>query len=164
MNEENFYKPYEDGVLAVNFKEYPEETGTELGYQLIQLIENPKGSAFHQLQAWRKLGKKLLKFMKGQNDIIQLQKKATKRIYDSASEKNYKRWTPEEEETLIELATRSNVSLVELATTFGRTPSAIQTKLTNLVGLKRVDRKVVGRFIGNLNGEHVEGFVDGIIN
>lgn len=160
----NFYDPREDGILALNKNELNNETGAELARQLLQLLEEPKGSAFHQLQAWKKLGKKLYRFMKNQDDLIQLQKKESQRIFESTTEKKYKRWTPEEEKTLIDMVTQPDMTLVKLATMFGRTPSAIQAKLTNLVGLKRVDRKIAGKFVGNLNGEHVEGFVDGIIN
>lgn len=160
----DFYNPREDGILALNEKEFNNETGYELERQLLQLLEEPKGSAFHQLQAWKKLGKKLHKFMLNQNDIIQLQNKEHQRIYGLSTEKKYKRWTPEEESNLIEMVTQPNMTLVELSTMFGRTPSAIQAKLTNLVGLKRVDRKIAGKFVGNLNGEHLEGFIDGIIN
>jgi hypothetical protein len=160
----DFYNPREDGILAFNKNELTDETGMEIERQLLQLLEEPKGSAFHQLQAWKKLGKKLHKFMKNQNDIIQASVKESQRIYGSTTEKKYKRWTPEEENTLIELVTQPDMTLVQLSTMFGRTPSAIQAKLTNLVGLKRVDRRIAGKFVGNLNGEHVEGFVDGIIN
>lgn len=79
--------------------------------------------------------------------------------------KKNKRWTPEEDEMLIEYLCLENEppSQVELALAFGRTPAAIKTRVSHLVGIGRISQKVAGRFIGTINGEEIEGRIEGTV-
>ena len=63
---------------------------------------------------------------------------------------------------LIELAT-TNMSMLELSTTMGRTPSSIKTRLSVLVGKERLSQEIAGKFLGLLNGNIVDGEISGIL-
>ena len=78
--------------------------------------------------------------------------------------KKNKRWTPEEDEMLIEyLCLGETPSQVELALAFGRTPSAIKTRVSQLVGIGRLSQQIAGKFIGTIDGEQVEGKIVGTV-
>ena len=48
-----------------------------------------------------------------------------------------------------------------VASLFGRTPSAIASRVSYLVGIERVSQEIAGRFVGTLNGQHIHGMIDG---
>lgn len=87
--------------------------------------------------------------------------KIANRAIESTTERSGKKWTVEEDEVLIELASRDNATPMSIATEMGRSPGAIQSRLSQLVGIGRVSQEIAGRFIGTLNGEHVAGIIDG---
>lgn len=64
---------------------------------------------------------------------------------------NHKRWSKSDENLLIDLVCKGD-SIRTIATIFHRSPSAIQTKITSLVGVKRLSQQVAGKFIGTANG------------
>lgn len=83
---------------------------------------------------------------------------------DQVGERSRKRWTEEEDNLLIEMAVADGTTTVELARVFGRTPGAIQSRITYLVGIERLSSKVAGRFIGTIDGEQAEVEIDGIVS
>lgn len=85
------------------------------------------------------------------------------RMGDGIGERGGKRWSQEEDEMLIEMAARDDYTIIKLARAFGRTPGAIQSRISMLVGINKISAKVAGRFIGTLNGEHVEGDISGVL-
>lgn len=93
------------------------------------------------------------------NDLI----RQNDRFYSSKAEKDKKRWTEEEDNALIEKACYPDTSLLQLSIDFGRTTSAIQSRLTYLVGVKRISKPVVGRFFGKADGKDVEMYLDGTV-
>lgn len=85
------------------------------------------------------------------------------RMDELVGERNRKRWTPEEDELLIERAARDGETTVSLSRAFGRTPGAIQTRISYLVGINRLSQNVAGRFVGTVDGKQVEGNIDGVV-
>lgn len=85
------------------------------------------------------------------------------RMGDGIGDRGRKRWTYEEDEALIDMAARDDVNIIDLSREFGRTPSAIKTRISHLVGIERITTEVAGRFIGNLNGVFTEGTIDGTV-
>lgn len=72
-----------------------------------------------------------------------------------------RRWTAEQDDALVDFACRDDATMVGLAVNFQRTPAAIASRLTYLVGVARLSRHVVGRITGYLDGEPVSGVFDG---
>ena len=77
---------------------------------------------------------------------------------------NNKRWTKEEDEFLIEsICEEDPVSLPILASGMGRSETAVQTRISYLVGVKRLSQQVAGKFIGMANGEEFKANLVGTI-
>lgn len=114
-----------------------------------------------QLRIFRKYVPRLITLY---NLAVDVQKGALKnadRAINATTERSGKRWTPEEDEVLVELASRDEESAFSIATKVGRTPGAVQSRLSQLVGIGKISQEIAGRFIGTLNGEHVVGVIDG---
>ena len=114
-----------------------------------------------QLRIFKKYVPKLMKLQEATHEALCASAKNQERMYDATAERSNKRWEKDEDETIVEVASRGEMSITELAVTMGRSPAAIQTRLSQLVGIGRVSQEVAGRFIGTLDGEHVQGFIDG---
>jgi hypothetical protein len=76
-------------------------------------------------------------------------------------ERARKRWTEREDEILVDQACQDGMTLLQLALAFNRTPGAVSSRLTYLVGVSKVSRVVAGRLIGYLDGEPVDGHFEG---
>lgn len=157
---------FDDGILMSSdpFKEAGfngEAECKKMIDKIIQLEKCPKGPAIIQLREWRKVGAQMIKFINMQHDLISATETMTQRLNDKAGQRNHKRWTPEEDELLISAACRDDMSIIDMSATFGRSPSAIKTRLSYLVGIKRVSSEVAGKFIGTLNGASIEGNIRG---
>ena len=85
------------------------------------------------------------------------------RATNNALERNGKRWDRDEDDALIDLVTEEDMSIAQIAITMGRTPQAIQTRVSHLVGIKRLSSDVAGRFKGTLDGVEVDGYIDGTV-
>lgn len=85
------------------------------------------------------------------------------RYEDGYADQSRKRWTEEEDEALIERAACDDSTPIQLAQEFGRSPGAITSRISYLVGIKRVSSKVAGRFIGRIDGQEVEADIDGVL-
>lgn len=91
-------------------------------------------------------------------DSLKINNELTRRLGENAR----KRWTPEDDELLIERVTMDETpNISQIAAEFGRTPSAIMSRVTLLVGRNRVSQEVVGRFVGFMDGDYVEAELDG---
>lgn len=86
------------------------------------------------------------------------------RVTENIGERGRKRWTSQDDELLIEMASHDDTTIVDLSQQFGRTPGAIQSRISKLVGIKKMSAEIAGRFIGTLNGEFVEGDIDGTVS
>lgn len=162
---DNNIDPMDKGMLLVNYDAEKKkfEGAGEAIKKLNMLCHQPKGTAFSQLQQFRKLTPIII------NYILFLQKlnDGYSETYDRMVEKmkanNRKKWTSEEDELLVEIVARGEQSISEVALIFGRTPGAISTRVSYLVGIKKVSEEIAGRFTGYLDGRHVEGIINGTV-
>ena len=119
-------------------------------------------NAYTQLQNYRKYVPKLIDacfFYEAWADYAFEQ---MDRLLEGIDVNKNKRWEKEDEEALIEMVC-NDANDIELAVRFGRSVSAIKTKVSQLVGIGRIDQKVAGRFIGTINGEEADAILDGKI-
>ncbi len=119
-----------------------------------------KFNAFQQLQAYRKYAPIMVKafniaFAYGDFFAEQI------RILEENTKANSnKRWTPEEEEAVIEMVC-SGISELEISIKTGRTIGAIHTKVSTLTGLSK-PRNIEGEFDGYVGEEAVSGNIKGM--
>lgn len=125
---------------------------------------NNRWNVHQRLVKYAELTKLLFRCLKRQRETIEAYKAAYDQIMGNPGERARKRWTALEDEALVEEACRDSTTLVELALVFNRTPAAITSRLTYLVGVSRVNKAVAGRLIGYLDGEPVDGFFEGRLN
>lgn len=128
----------------------------------MSIVEPPKG-AFKQISLYRALLKRAGLLIMALQDCNESFMKEIDRLGAGIGDQGRKRWTQEEDELLIEAATDGTKNIIDLSKAFGRTPGAIQSRITKLVGIKRLSAEVAGRFIGTINGEFVEGDIDGTL-
>lgn len=152
-------------VLLLNYDQYMDAIGPDMRNAcatLSALCSEPRGSAFHQLQQFRKLVPIVIHGFITQTEALDGAAKQLDRIVASSEAKRFKRWTPEEEEYLIELVVR-DTPVLEISTILGRSAGAVKNKVSDLVGIKRISQTVAGRFFGTLNGETVTGTIEGTV-
>jgi hypothetical protein len=126
------------------------------------LCTTPKGSAFQQLQQFRKLVPELIKAYYEQNELACGGKKQLDRVIANTEQNRGRRWTEEEENWLIDLVV-SDTPILEISTIMGRSASAITNKVSKLVGLQRISQQIAGKFFGTINGETVVGEIEGTV-
>lgn len=122
--------------------------------------QRPKFSA--EIAIYRKYVPILLEYCEGIDKFNGVLNKTFQRMESDSEEKRYKRWSEEEDELLIEMVCQ-NRSLLEVSTAMGRTVSSIKTRVSNLVGVKRLSQEIAGKFVGTLNGENVSGVINGTV-
>lgn len=129
---------------------------------LIQLkVEKPNISK--ELLTYRKYVPILLKHAEQLDGFNRRLSKTFERMESDSEEKKYQRWTPAEDEKLIELVCNPKWSMLEISTTMGRSVPAIKSRVTKLVGLKRISQEVAGKFIGTVDGNKIEGTISGTL-
>jgi len=126
-------------------------------------IAEPPKNAFKQVSLYRALLKRAGLHIMMLQDVNRKLMKELIRMGAGIGDQGRKRWTQEEDEMLIEAATDGTKNIIDLANAFGRTPGAIQSRITKLVGIKRLSEEIAGRFIGTINGEFVKGDIDGTL-
>lgn len=119
-----------------------------------------KRNVFQKLKAYREHSQRLMKRLLEIEAILESFKAENRMLRGDTGSRHHKRWTPQEDEALIELAV-GGASQIELATCMNRTPGSVGSRLTYLVGIRKISREVVGRIIGYLDGEPVDGFFEG---
>ena len=125
------------------------------------ITERP--SLLEEIKIYRKYVPVLLEEIWSMSECIQTFGTRLERYNTDSEDKKYKKWTKEEDEFLIEMICDSRCSMLELSTTMGRTVPAIKTRVSKLVGLKRISQEVAGKFIGTINGNHAECVLDGTL-
>lgn len=126
------------------------------------LCTSPKGSAFHQLQQFRKLVPELIKAYYEQNELALSSVKQLDRVLMKSEQNKGRRWTEEEENWLIDLVV-SDTPILEISTIMGRSATSITSKVSKLVGLQRISQNVAGKFFGTINGEEISGIIKGTV-
>lgn len=157
--------PMDNGTILINYGiEAKKIAGCDEAIKkLVILCNQPKGTAFSQIQQFRKLVPILINYIRFQAKLIDGYTKTYDRMTDKQAEKSRKKWTQEDDELLIEIVARGDTSINEVSLIFGRTPGAISTRVSYLVGIKKISESVAGKFTGYLNGGYVEGIINGTV-
>lgn len=122
---------------------------------------NNKWSVHQRLVKYAELCRAMVKLLIAQNEFMNGLTAEYKQLTGGTGERAHKRWTPHEDEILVDMVCQEDSTLIELALAFNRTPQAITSRLTYLVGVSKVNRQVAGRLIGYLDGEPVDGYFEG---
>ena len=128
------------------------------------LIVHPPKNAFAKISACQELLCRAALRILALEDFKKAATLEIERHESNVGERSRKRWTPEDDDLLIETAAQDDATIFGMAKEFGRTPGAIQSRISHLVGIKRMSVEVAGRFIGTLNGEFVDGDIDGVVS
>ena len=154
-------KLQDSGIFILPKGEFSVERICELWDKIAQL-ENPKSglSYVKQVMLWRVVGKEMFHHSKYLLDMMYACIDIVEQFTEGTTKRNRKRWSKEEEEMLIDEVCEG-MTITQISLELGRTPTSIQTKISNLVGLKRLSMDVAGRFIGTIDGEEVNGNISG---
>ena len=138
--------------------------GKDVGWAIaqIELMKYQKPNFMKEMNTYRKYIPLLIAYCRQMDQLAKAYQELFDRYESDSISKKGQRWTDEEDELLIELAT-TNMSMLELSTTMGRTPSSIKTRLSVLVGKERLSQEIAGKFLGLLNGNIVDGEISGIL-
>lgn len=165
------YQPDKDGITVANVQDIIDSTGLnnfyeedEFARQIHRLLSNPKERPFIQLQKWRSLGKQMIAICAEKEREAKDAMKMLDRFTRNIPDRNNKKWSDGEDELLIDMICEEEHSLLELSTIFGRTPTALKSRVSYLVGINKVSSEIAGKFIGTINGEEVCGDIKGTLN
>lgn len=153
-----------NGILLNAHDEFSTSEMNEAYKELLDLTLNENVSSYIALKKYQKYVPVILQsiefaYTESVNSYEKLE-----RIKNGGSDRANKKWTKQEDETLIELVCSDHDhSIFEIAIAMGRTVGAIQTRLSNLVGLNRISQKIAGKFIGEINGEETEADIVGTV-
>ena len=159
------YRPLDHGIQLINEKEIEREIGTDAQVkkfheEVNRLLNNPKESPYVQLQKWRKLGMQMYKILKSNTECTKMSEKQYNELTKSVGSNATRRWTDNDDELLIDLICK-DMPVLEIASVFGRTTAAIQTRVSYLVGIRKLSSEIAGKFTGTLNGASIEGNIRG---
>ena len=73
-----------------------------------------------------------------------------------------KRWSDEEDNDLVE-AVCKGMNIWDVARCLKRTPGAVSTRLSYLVGVNRISQDIAGKFVGQIDGEQRSANIVGTI-
>lgn len=156
------YRPLDDGVLMFKTEELILRGETNDAFlRLNDVIQRRPKSIIAEVNIYRKYVPVILKSIIQMNEIKKAAALQAERVTTDNEDKKYQRWTEQEDNLLIDLVADEKMSMLELSTTMGRTVPAIKTRLSTLVGRKRISQNIAGRFIGFIDGEHKEAEVNG---
>lgn len=130
-------------------------------YKLLDLNSGRGPKAVHlRLKEYREASEVLIQGYVLMSEALTAANREIAQLKGAEATQSRKRWTPEEDEVLIEQAADGN-SLIQLALDFNRSPQAISSRITYLVGIQKMSREVAGHIIGFLDGEPVDGHFEG---
>lgn len=159
------YDPREDEILLMNSK-YLDLSHGEAQNAILQLLKiqrNRPRSIVAEVKIYRKYVPKLLEAYWGQCEAAKMAVQGNKRFMTDCADKKNRRWTPQEDNLLIDLVCSEGKSIMEIAVEMGRSVSAIKTRVSTLVGRKRITQKIAGRFLGEIDGEQYNAIIDGVL-
>ena len=126
-------------------------------------LAEPAKNPFDELKIYREYVPMIIKWGFGNQEILQDVLADNRRLTGTPGARSGKRWTSEEDRVLIDLATADDAAIIPIATTLGRSPQAISSRLTYLVGISRVTQEIAGRITGYIDGNPVDGQFVGTI-
>ena len=164
-----YYDPMENGINMINVNEKMRKMGirhlsemNKIYNEAKDLIECPQGNPYQQLLKYKKILPKLVKRLESDMEDYDLLLRELERLKAVKYENANKRWDKEDDEMLIDMIC-NNVPIYNISTTFGRSPSAISTRVSYLVGINRLSQDIAGKFIGTINGEEINGDIKGVL-
>lgn len=152
-----------EDIAMFNVPDFKREELINAFVQLVKVSEQRPKSIVVELNTYRKYVPFILKAYCMVSD---LNKKATMeahRCVDIEYDRGNKRWSSEEDETLINLVCSEEYNIHKISTVLGRSPNAIQTRISFLVGRSRLTQEVAGRFIGTINGISANAEIKGTV-
>ncbi len=158
---------FENDILlaaVADVKKYKRSEIEPILNKLYCLCVQPKGNAFNQLQQFRKYVPILIDAYIFLNKFSVCAAKSTDDSKSNIERNRNKRWTKEDDETLIEYVCSSDESIASVAKIFGRSPASVQSRITKLVGIERLSKEVAGRFLGTIDGHQISGDIKGIVS
>jgi len=150
------------GAAFENQSEVDEIYARDLYKQVYFLLNESKVNPYVELKKWRKLGNRFLKYIETVGKTWRMNRIETARLEDGYANRNGERWSEEEDELLVEMACNGSSEL-ELAKQFGRTSSSVHSRLSHLVGIRRLEQTANGYFKGVVDGKYTEGEINGVI-
>lgn len=123
-------------------------------------MKQPK-NLFQTLREYRECTKMLIESLELVEVVNADQVREIDILKGGIGERDRKRWTPEEDDALVSVAADGKLSLLSMAVAFRRSPGAVSSRLTYLVGIRRLSQEVAGRVTGFIDGEAVDGFFTG---
>lgn len=124
--------------------------------------QRPK-SIIAELNIYRKYAPILIEYLLEITKVNKAALNENERVFKKTDTNSRKRWTDTEDNLLIEAVCSEGATPARISAQFGRTPSAISSRLTYLVGVKKLSQKIAGKFIGKINGEDVNGMAVGTV-
>lgn len=131
---------------------------------LSKLNHGQSSENLHQrMKLYREASNELINAYAAVQQLLTSYRESYEELTGQASGRNRKRWTAEEDEVLIEIASQGERTLFQLALDMARTPGAVQSRLSYLVGIRRISQQVAGRFVGYVDGEPVDAEIEGVL-
>jgi len=162
--ESGYKEKIPDDIALVFAPEFERDDVVNAVQQLALVSKQRPKSLVIEVKQYRKyvpiLIESYIKITEGLQKSIMQQERYGKISYDRGN----KRWTREEDESLIEIVCDGSANIHEISTIFGRSPGAIKTHISDLVGRRRLTQEVAGRFIGTINGETSEAVICGTVH
>ena len=121
------------------------------------------GNVHQRLTRYRKYSEVLIALVLAQTELIDGLLTEQEHLLRGHATQSGRRWTDEQDEALVNLACDPDPAMIKIALALNRTPGAVASRLTYLVGVSKVSRHVVGRITGYLDGEPVSGNFDGVL-
>ena len=158
---------YKDKIpddIALMFKpDFERSEMIEAFQQLAKVSTNRPKSIVIEVNIYRRYVPMMIRAYCKQSELNKKAVMEVERCTDINYDRGNKRWTPEEDETLINLVCEGEYNIHKLSTMIGRSPGAIQSHISYLVGRKRLSQEVAGKFIGKINGEETQADIVGTI-
>ena len=129
--------------------------------QIMSLNAGHGGNVAQRLRGYRKWSEVLIGHVLALSQLVDDLIAEQEHLTTGKGDQSGRRWTDEQDAALVEMACEPDASMIKIALTMCRTPGAVASRLSYLVGVSKVSRHVVGRITGFLDGEPVSGVFDG---
>lgn len=151
------------GVIQFDVSEMAHRKDINKAYLELMRNIDQRPALSKEIATFRKYVPTILKAMKDMQHLNNGYQATLDRYEGKSKARQNKRWTPEEDMVLIDAVCDESSTILELSTMMGRSPSSIKTRVSQLVGLKRLSQEIAGRFTGQLDGVSVEGEIKGTV-
>jgi hypothetical protein len=95
-----------------------------------------------------------------QADLIRVQDAVLREFRFGVFENDGKKWAAREDDTIVALKCQG-ANAMDMSRSMGRSPAAVATRLSYLVGIRRLFVNIDGVVVGTLDGQETEGYFVG---